>query len=247
MNKEGLLLCPAGRLMRTQWIYDDATDQGSYVETDVTDSAHTFLFDTVELHQDVKLADVFTLLAGNAVLQAMQKRNFVESLLKECKNTTPQPYTGEYDPDGIEYLEIYHVWEKDPKTLTLNMSWRPHFHGIGFPLRADTVEMDSTLGKVGDRISWGIGFSTLAALLNLPLRLNMGVTVCDADAGSSTYGSALEVLQLDSIPLGAVLESILWELSFYGAAEDRDAAKNELAHQLEDANRDASIMLSDAD
>lgn len=223
MNKEGLMLYPGGKLIRTRWLYDEILSMGSYIDEDVTSHAHTYLFEPTDLHADVTLQDLFTLLEKNPVIQAMQQRNFIGTLMSEYMKTHAGVCASAYGTESIEYLELYHVWEKNSATKEVTMASRPNFQGVGFELKENVEDAGSITWKKGERRQWGVSFSPLHTLLPLPLRHNKTVTVFEGDRTSPSCGKVLEKLVLESANLGTLIEGVLWELSFHGSEEDKQA------------------------
>lgn len=106
----------------------------------------------------------------------------------------------ENDEEPLEYLELYHQIEVDEDTL-YGMD-RPDFHAIG---------KDAT----GEIIAYTLSFLPVYKIAHLPVKLGP-VRLEDGTTHKTTY------------TLGKILHGILWELSFYGPPENRDAKGEEL-------------------
>lgn len=218
-----LFLKPGGRLERVDWVYDEEARKGEYVPTDITDQAVEYLMDTVSLEGELYLRDIFALMERNPAMLPVFRRDWAAEFLEEYKKVLPSApaYKGEYDPDGIEYLELYHYWEKSSTTGEVVGFHRLDFHGIGFELREDILEGDWVMHRKGSRISYAIEFTPLAQLLNLPLRLDSRVRIYESDTEGGNYMSKLDdSLTIDKPSLAQVIHGIIWELSFCGGPED---------------------------
>lgn len=226
-----LFLKPGGRLERVDWVYDEEVKKGEYVPTDITDQAVEYLMDTVSLEGELYLRDIFALMERNPAMLPVFRRDWAAEFLDEYKKVLPSApaYTGEYDPDGIEYLELYHYWEKSSSTGEVAGFHRLDFHGIGFELRDDIQEGDWVMHRKGSRIPWAIEFTPLAQLLNLPLRLNPKVSIYESDTEDGKYMSKLDdSLKIDKPTLAQVIHGIIWELSFCGGPEDVEEEREKL-------------------
>ena len=225
---EGLVLKSGGKLEQVRWIYDDVAKKGEYVPFDVSDRALEFLFEPVRFEGDIRLRDVFLVVKQNPVLLTVFRRDWATELLEEALATPVKPYTGEYDPDGIEYLELYRMWNFNSKTQEYSGISRLDFHGIGYVLKEDIKQDDWVMHPAGTRIQWGIDFSPLGELMDLPLRVDSEVVVCEDDVDGGNWGNRVQVAQCNEHTLGQVVHGVFWELSFYGAPESRNAQREEL-------------------
>ena len=231
-----LLLKQGGRLERVDWVYDHDAKKGEYVPTDVTEDAVSYLMDPVSLEDDLFLRDIFHLFDLNPALSLVFRRDWAAEYLAEYKKViaTAPAYTGEYDPDGIEYLELYQMWSRSSSTGEISGHHRLDFHGIGYELREDIIEHDWVAHKKGSRISWAIEMTPLAELINLPLRLNTSVLVSEADHEGGNYMQKLDTWQMSTPTLAQVLHGVIWELSFCGGPEDAAEKKEELRSRMDE-------------
>jgi hypothetical protein len=236
-----LQLVSGGKLLRTDWVYDEEKGEGSNVTTEIAEGQEiSFLFDAVELASDLKLNDLFILLKQNPLLLAIYRRDWAKEFLEEYEriSSTAKPYTGEYDPKEVEYLELYWQWDKNSSTGEIQGIHRLNFHGIGFELREDQMQDSYVTYRKGQRINWSISFSPLQELINLPLRLNPKVLICEDDSDSPNFMKTIdETTRIPNPMLGQVLEGILWELSFHGSPEDKLEAKAELDERITEVKK----------
>ncbi len=218
-----LTLSPGPRLIRCDWEYDKSRGEGAYVDRDVTEDASRYLFDTIALDPGITLRDIFLLLDINPLLQEVYARDWAKEFLAEMMsgNATAAPSI-EYDPKGIEYLELYQIWNQDSFIGELQPIHRLDFHGVGFVLREDVVREGRVDYRAGERIKWGVSFSSPLEMLHLPVRLNPEVILCEDNADSVNHGKEIGRMLNPGVTLGQVIQGVLWELSFHGSPASRD-------------------------
>lgn len=232
MGAEGLRLCKNGRLIKTEW----NPDKEDYESSDVTDQAIRLLFEACELADDVTLKDIFLLL--NTELQIFDSifGNWCEEIVTYGLQNKGKVHTGEYDPDAIEYLELYQTWgtEKfkgEPPSFYGNIF--PQFHGIGFVLKEDDKQ---GWPKKGERTPWSICLSDILDLVNLPVKLNTEIEIYEDDYTADPrqgYKSLLKITGV-SYGLGQILFGILWELSFHGSPADSKKVSESLKEMVKE-------------
>lgn len=231
-------------LMLSRWHYDEDRQEGKWVEREVTAVAHQFLFDEVELDPALTLGDLFKLLDQDSVLQSVFKRSFVEELLEETRKGVSPDYTPGYAPEGIEYLELYRLWNFDTRTKEYQPMHRPDIHGIGFELKAPLDEKSGFSYPAGERIQWGLSSANVRELLALPIRYRAEVMVCEDDIDAKNYGHALDTVVVPYVTLGQVLNGTLWELSFHGGPRATQAFNDTLKEQMEDIENETCETVS---
>lgn len=195
---------------------------------DVTQQALSWLFEPLDVAQDVRLRDLFALLEANPVLLEVFRRDYAFELWQEAsKAGAGQACGSEADAKpGIEYLEVYRTLYFDSSSRTYEGgSPRWEFHGIGPVLQADDPQ---TMARAGTRVQWSVSLSPVGTLLDLPLRVKLEANVCENDLESSRYGRTLHTVTLTPPTLGELLHAVLWELSFHGAPLEREAVNKHL-------------------
>lgn len=158
----------------------------------------------------------------------------------EARATTQRPY----DPQEIEYLELFRLLDFHTGAKTFDSGSLVHFHGVGFELREDT-EMHGYTQEKGTRTNWSISLTDVRELLPLPLRYQPKVTVCENDLDAKAFGHEVYAFQWPQITLGDLLHSVLWELSFHGAPTEQQDFRDELLARK--AEVDESCSASDSD
>lgn len=233
----GLVLKTGGCLEYVGWVVDDDTEGGGYVRSDVTRSAIAYLMDAVRFEGEIYLRDIFSLLEVNPVLLQVFARVYATEYLKEVKKRPAAPYTGEYDIEGIEYLELVPDWEMDTQTGELTVSHRLSIAGVGYVLQQD-VEINAGMQyKAGTRIRWSIMYCPLAEILNLPLRFNGKVALAEGKGIGQISGQNALTSVVVAPSLAQIIQGALWEISFGGDAEQTAEFVETL--RAVDADRDA--------
>lgn len=241
--REGMILLPGG-ILELAWLEDAGARAGQLLHADVTVDAAAYLFTPVRLAAGLRLGDVFQLLAANPGLVDIFRRDGAAFLLEEVLGGEAPPYTGEYDPLGIEYLELSLGWQIEIRKRTQKghtdmvrheiCGYLPRldFNGVGYSLReADAARH----GRIpGERIRWGIDLTPPRMLVNTPLRLSRTVTVHEHIQHSLKRHENL-TRRYDypaDYMLGQVIHSILWELSVFGDKNGRAVARQLLKDRL---------------
>jgi hypothetical protein len=242
-----------GRLIRTYWTKQNDGTEGKdkepcLAEKDVTSDAIRYLFSTCSLDEGVTLKSVFLLLNLDLDRFDSVLGNFCRDFANECISSESIPYDNKYDPNSIEYLELYWiirkeaVWDEDkstfnPERAILMGTKLPEFHGVGFELKEDQfyawdLKKEFAFQKKGERINWSISFLKTSDLANIPLKLKAEVRVYDGTAEwrePPDYSEKILLKTEDSeYTLADILNGILFELSFYGRPDQRDKKKKEL-------------------
>jgi hypothetical protein len=233
-GKMELTLAHGPKLTRRDREYDESRDEGAYVDDDVTDQASRHLFSTVALAPEVTLRDILLLLDVDPLLQEVFARDWAKELLAEMMGGTPSAPSIEYDPEGIEYLELYQVWSQDSFSGKLKPIHHLDFHGIGFVLREDVVRDGCVDYRAGERIKWSLSFTSPLKMLHLPVRLNPEVILREGNMDSANYGKEIGRMRNPGVTLGQVIHGVLWELSFHGSPASRDEESTQLKSLADD-------------
>ena len=93
-----------GRLLHTSMDDNNGNGHARQVSRDVTKEAHSYLFEPVVLGPGVRLMDLFFVLSVCEPLRDIYRRQWAHELLQEVCQSSPTPYTGQHDAQGIEYL-----------------------------------------------------------------------------------------------------------------------------------------------
>jgi len=228
-----LTLAHGPKLTRRDREYDESHAEGAY--DDVTDQASRHLFSTVALAPEVTLRDILLLLDIDPLLQEVFAHDWAKELLAEMMGgNAPSTPSIEYDPEGIEYLELYQVWSQDSFSGKLKPIHRLDFHGVGFVLCEDVVRDGCVDYRAGERIKWSLSFTSPLKMLHLPVRLNPEVILYEGNMDSVNYGKEMGRMRNPGVTLGQVIHGVLWELSFHGSPETRDEESAQLKSLADD-------------
>lgn len=265
---EGLHITREGRLIQTFWFYnDDETipkkERGKYLEKDVTDSAIRRLWDDCTLENGVTLKSIFTLLDSDIDLFDLVIGNWCKEIVTEGLTQPPAEYSGIYDPDGIEYLELYWslaksaLWNEakmafDSDITELQGTKRAGFHGIGYEQKEDKLHdwknedgTDVVEWSKGGRIQWGMSFTAANAYINYPVKLAQKMIINDEvkrkqkTKNNHFTQPPVAIFERSVYTLGDILYGIIWELSFHGGPKERNEKSEELKESV-DKIRDGS-------
>jgi hypothetical protein len=230
---EGITLKSGGRLERSRWVYDEDAGKGEYVITDITNEAVHWLFERVQLADDVVLRDVFLLLAANPILFEVYRRDWAREITTEALRDQRDAESKKHFQQNIEYVEVYRHWERDSDENTLEDTDFLHFHGVGPVLAEDEYEHGHLVHRAGTRINWCVSLTSPAELAPLPLRVDPKVTVSESGTKSEQFGKQLDEVNCPSLQLGQLIHAIVWELSFHGPAPERETMAEDLLERVE--------------
>lgn len=229
-----------GKLFETRWIYNKETEEGHYEDTDVTEDASRFLFEICDLESGIILKDIFLLLNSNLDIFDSIIGNWCKEIVTEGLTGQEKPYTGEYNQDEIEYLELYWAFDYDDGDYKDGESCfsgyhRPSFNGMGFEQKEDKLFESGEVECPKDkRTSWAVEMRPTNELINYPVKLGSKVEVYEENHTKKEYMSKLAEYNGATFTLGNILEGIIWELSFFGSPENRNKATEELHQRIEE-------------
>ncbi|QCP47891.1 hypothetical protein FAZ95_01050 [Trinickia violacea] len=229
-----LFLKPGGRLEYVRSVFNEDTEKADDVAIDVTESAASYLLEPIIFEGEIHVRDVFLLLGASPALLEVFARQHAIAYLDEARKGNARPYTGQYDPNGTEYLELFYDWQVACECGQLDGTHRLWLRGVGYELQEDIEESSGFKYKRGARIHWSVMFSPVADLLNLPLRVNPEVSVTQSDGGYERMNQALYRFNVTRPTLAQVIQGLLWELSFGGDPEQTD----EIVQDLLDARKE---------
>lgn len=212
MREARLNITKGGKLIETKWVFDEEKDVGAYQEFDRTDTAVSRLFECCGLADDVTLRDVFLLINTEPNLFDLVLGNWCMEIVGEGLNNPPGP------TEDVTSLELYKLVTKDEDGLN-GLSFA-NFHG---------------LGENEDNIPYCVSYTPANEIIDLPLKINEKLIIYEDDSNSPDFGK--EIISFDNAEytLGDILYGIIWELSWNGSPQDRDAQRRELDERTEEA------------
>lgn len=242
MAQEGLQIRQGGKVIRTRWKYDEESQQGSYVEDDVTERAVTLLFDDCTLEDGVILRDIFLLLNTELDIFDTIITNWCKEIVTEGL-TKPKEAARETE---IEFLELYWRFykdvDRDTKKTFLGGNIFPQFHGMGFVHKEDHIVDGILHSKAGERTGYSIALTPASELMDIPVRFSEDVCIYNED----NWSEQPQKFDSGQYSLGQILYAVIWELSFYGGPEKRDQTSQELMDSVDEIkNGNLSDLLSE--
>lgn len=228
-----LKITKGGKLIETRWVYDESIRKGSYIDYDKTSCPEKYLFDPCDLDKNVTLKDIFLLIHMNEVIETVIG-NWCKEIVNEGfggdVNIPLREYKNEYNPKGIEYLELskyINIMDGQEESI------QTIFDGQGWELREDIYEQDWLMYKKGSRIGWGLDFTPAYDLINIPVKLNTNLRVYSFKKRKKEV-----VYKNQEFTLGEVIYTIIWELSFHGTPEDRDEASKNMKKAVDQIKKE---------
>lgn len=222
-----ITIMPGGELIETYWEYDEATQKGEYKTCNVTDKATSLMFRPVSFHKDLKLKDVLLLLKKDILFYSLYLNNWVEEFVNEGLNKSPSQTF-----DDVEYLELYwdvnYEEDENTKEKTIDGYIFPSLHMMSKKLTEDKHdEFGNLMYQANQRINYSVSFLPVNDLADISIRLEKKFLI----ANNTNFEE--KTLKFDNCyySLGHVLYGIIWELSWYGSPNDRDAQKEKLSKE----------------
>lgn len=211
----------------------------------VTERAHEFLWDPLVLTPLTTLGDLFLLLQADPVLRLVFRQDFAQEFLTHVQPALPAPGGSDklehlrwtapsYSPQGVEFLELYAVWQFDSHTRAFGGMDQLQLHGLGFELKEDLNEGGGFTYPAGSRIQWSVSMTDPREMLALPVRVAAEFTVTEDDFASSRWGCALYKTPSPAVSLAQVLHGVLYDLSFHGSPAQAQEVLAGLQEQMEE-------------
>lgn len=188
------------------------------------------LRDHCDVEEGVTLLDILRTVGQYKLLKVFVSQYSWCKSLEDFHAQVEEPkYEAEADDEKMDFLEVYWHADYDGKTLDISTS----FHGIGWAKGryAPGGEFAGTCGSPDGLIRWGIGFSTMNSLADLPVKLNEAV----AFYKPRDYKNVTPIIKADRpFSLLDVLDAIYWEISFYGDPHEKNVMKDTVMGRVED-------------
>lgn len=200
-------LVPGPRLLR-----EITLDDGKWRDEDITERAVEFLFDQLVLGADLRLRDLFGLFDRCPALEAVYRRCHAHEL---CAEATLGPVPDDEKSD-LRHLELNRFWEYDSHAREYQSVWRLGVSGVGLPPENTSPNWIDAEGLT----RYSLLGAPLRPMLDLPLRLNAEVMVSEADQHSTRYCGQLAQVRCADLILGALLQAVLWEMTWLGPPDE---------------------------
>lgn len=245
-TKSPLEFRKGGILIHNEWVYDEVARVGSYVQEDITDFEWIHKRDKqVEFAPDVTLNDVFLFFEKEPEICDIAFPNcYIKEYVAHWKNLDKSCLGKEivYDKNGVEYLELY--WAPDLFTFEgrteISGLSMPFFHGIGFALKEEDVDKGEDgffVYKPGDRINWGLDFSRIVDIINLPIKLNTEFVV-HSEWTQKTPDQTKLIDCHRNFTFSEAITGIMWEISFYGIEDDKISKRDEIVEMKNELDKE---------
>ncbi len=191
----------------------------------VSSDAVGYLFEMLEMEEGIRLGDVFQVLRNNPGLLNIYKNVSGRELLEDAFSGEAMPHSSEYDPDGVEYLELRRNCRFDRDARTFQPMHLLDLTAVGFSLKEPLIR-DPYAFATGHRQRWSMANAAPSEWMNCPLRFECGTKVWE------DYSQrARDKLDFGLPVLGQVIYSILHEFSFFGVGQRRIDLMTEIAMQ----------------
>lgn len=228
-----LILYPEGILKGKRW----DSDEREWREYDVTDKALFHLMDKCELAEGVTLRDVCLLVKQDLDVYKIIVNNWVEDFIDEAfREPKGQEKEIAIDNEPLDYLELYWMLEIDERYGGVPLAAFPSFHGIGW----SEEEQGPT--------QWGVEFMPMCLIIDLPLKINDTVTLCEegtGDARKKYTPPFVREFKGAYCTLMQIIYGIFWEMSFFGSPIKRDEIKQNIVEDIENLNPDDLVEIND--
>lgn len=242
-ENEGIYITPEG-YFRTEWNSKKRKYESYSLKID---EIVLRLNTQVYLTDDVRLKDLFIPLMDEPIFSIIFHTDWWKDLMLEIKSKEWKPWVGDHalkkDIDGaeIEYVEVYKLIEFSQKDNRMYTSGLWHFHGIGYPF-IDPQNAKENYLNVGDTQSYALEFTSMADLMNTPLRIG-SIDLFNEDA--EDYKKRKIITNKDnSLTLYELIRSVVYEMSFCGAGEDKEDFKESLTSSYEEVIEDPTTAVS---
>lgn len=204
---------------------------GAHEIEDVSDRSPAFLFRAAEIEEGATLEDICRLLDQNIEIFDAVIGNWCENIVRECLDN---------DPETEEIASIDLI-----RSLTINKDWENEEHREISGFSHLTVS-----GTGNDGTNYGIELTPVNNLKNAVVKMHSGCTIFDEASyyEEKNYGQPekhTETFQRCSSTLGDILNSVIWELSFFGGPASRDTFRDELNERVENLNEEDFIPMDE--
>lgn len=213
-----------GKLIRYKW----NGDKGEFDQTDATEFAPRFLWDECRVTDATTLNDVFLLLNENIDIFDVVIGNWCREFVDEALNNEPEEESdlASCDLQWNFTTQRYYADENQTELEGIN---HPNFGGTG-----------------KDGVSYGISFTPVYKMKNVPLRLIHSATLFDEgefykNKDYKNPDKYTQTFDRVSFTLGDILYGIIWELSWYGNPSERDKQGQELNDMVDNIKEEDCI------
>lgn len=228
---EGLVLTKDSKLIETYWDYDDEKEEGQYKTREIDFLTPHVLHELgCSIEEGTTLQNLFTYLNKDVVAWQVFIGNWCEEFVKEGLKDLVEKSS------DLLYLELYWSYtidkykhEEEPQC---NLGYRMDFHAIGIP---DEHGCDR----------YSLSISPVNTINSIPIKVNEEVVLYETDY--ETHKDKKTVLGKQKPTLFQIVYGIIWELSFHGGPEKRDAERQKLNDIMVDLKEKYPELKGDSD
>ncbi len=208
------ILTADGRLLFDD-SYESERPEPANPAHDVTTRAQEYLFEPLELAPGVTLRSVLKLMAADNLLRAVLRRYNADAFLKAALTpvVADQLEEGGIDPADVEFAAVYRSLSRHSGDKTFDGLGYVMLHGVGHVATEDRIDNDVLMCAKGSRTYYAFELTDARRLLDLPLRLDIEVAICEDDISVEDFWKKAEHLTCDRFNLGEVLEAVMSELA----------------------------------
>jgi hypothetical protein len=193
------------------------------------------LLDYCRVGENFRLGDLFHFVQHNRVLKNLISRY---SLCRDINAFHAQAVEPS-KPTELVSLQIARINDGHDGSLAIYCT----FEGIGPPYAIGPSQVDDNNVPAPATVSeYGIGWTSMDALANLPILLDEQVMVCESnDHGRTAFQCRLPFALLE------ILDAVYWEISFYGGPDQIQEMKDmseRVGRRIEDGT-EKTIPLED--
>lgn len=210
-----------GRLMHNIWQRGRKGTPGHYAQEDVTDSAHEFLFEQLQLQSDVTIRSVLLLVSNCEGLRRVLRRRQIDNILQEALGPLPSySLEGGIDPADVEFACVYRSLERHSGTKELSGVSGMMLHGLSRVYEQDVYEGDMLMHRKGTRSGYSFEWTSARRLLDLPLKLDEEVVVSEGNLNLERFWEQSQTLHCTELSLAELLDAVTSELAWVGPPQD---------------------------
>ena len=215
-----LILKSGGILERETW----NTETRSYDYKEVSDTAYAYLNDIVEF-DEIVLKDLFIVINKNLEIISPIFGNWIEENTTAALTLEPT-IKEKHCNDNMEYVEIY--WHLGIDEDGIDFPAWPSFHGIG------TADEDDDYYKAGQIIRWGVDFTPVQNLVNLPFKINPITSLYMNEGKGKNSKYEVKEYKTGTVTLYQTIQAVVWELSWFGGPDGKETRLEELINGKDD-------------
>lgn len=201
----------------------------------------THLRDACEIAEGVTLLDIFRAVEKYKLLKFfIAQYSWCKSIDEFHSQAEEPPYTtsDHFSSLHLTALEIY--WACDYSDIDEDATWLgcdSALDAVGPVTESHVKDFGYKSEEIGTETKWGISFTSMQELADLPVRLNEKVAFYSKKDRLARGTEVTPILQSKrTFSLQDVLDAIYWEISFYGSPAKKNEFRDEIRDRLDEFN-----------